>query len=187
MTRTINILDSYIEGSARDRAEIIYSHYCIFPAILEDCKTRLFYEIQAEEQFSRSHRRDELGVRIQKMGQKSEPTAQQAIDNILLEECIDSDDCLNLSKQISMETQAYLNRKHRALVVMREEYTAFDRHLYTLSPEEQRIMIPLLKHSKDYIQLSDEIGISIEALRKKASRIHKDLIADMADYLVDRI
>lgn len=64
MAKTINILDSYEEGSARDRAELIYSHYCSFTGILDDCKTKLIYEIQAEEQFSRSHHRDELGVRI---------------------------------------------------------------------------------------------------------------------------
>ena len=61
MAKTINILDSYEEGSARDRAELIYSHYCSFIGILDDCRMKLIYEIQAEEQFNRSHYRDELG------------------------------------------------------------------------------------------------------------------------------
>lgn len=75
----------------------------------------------------------------------------------------------------------------RVLVVMREEFAAFDKHLYTLMPEEQRIIIPLLNHSKNYNQLSDETGISLEALRKRASRIHKDFIEDMTAYFIDKI
>ena len=187
MAKTINILDSYGEGSAKDRAELIYSHYCSFTGILDDCKTKLIYEIQAEEQFSRSQHRDELGVRIQNLGHHSDQTAQQAISNVMLEESIDGKGSINFSNLIPKETQERLQKKHRVLVVMREEFEAFDKHLYTLMPEEQQIIIPLLKHSKDYNQLSDETGISLDALRKKASRIHKDFIDDMTDYFIDKI
>ncbi len=187
MAKTINILDSYEEGSARDRAELIYSHYCSFTGILDDCKTKLIYEIQAEEQFSRSHHRDELGVRIQNLGHHSDPTAQQAVNNVILEESIDGSSAINLSNLIPKEAQERIKRKHRVLVVMREEFAAFDKHLYTLMPEEQRIIIPLLNHSKNYNQLSDETGISLEALRKRASRIHKDFIEDMTAYFIDKI
>ena len=187
MAKTINILDSYEEGSARDRAELIYSHYCSFTGILDDCKTKLIYEIQAEEQFSRSHHRDELGVRIQNLGHHSDPTAQQAVNSVILEESIDGSGAINLSNLIPKEAQERIKRKHKVLVVMREEFAAFDKHLYTLMPEEQRIIIPLLNHSKNYNQLSDETGISLEALRKRASRIHKDFIEDMTAYFIDKI
>lgn len=187
MARTINILDLYEDGSAKDRAELIYSHYCSFTGILDDCKTKLIYEIKAEEQFSRSQHRDELGVRIQNLGTHSDRVAQEAIDNVMLEEGINGKGSINFSNLIPKETQERLKRKHRVLVVMREEYEAFDKHLYTLMPEEQNIIIPLLKHSKDYNQISVETGISLETLRKRASRIHKDFIEDMADYFIDRI
>lgn len=187
MAKTINILDSYEEGSARDRAELIYSHYCSFTGIFDDCKTKFIYEIQAEEQFSRSHHRDELGVRIQNLGHHSDPTAQQAVNNVILEESIDGSSAINLSNLIPKEAQERIKRKHRVLVVMREEFAAFDKHLYTLMPEEQRIIIPLLNYSKNYNQLSDETGISLEALRKRASRIHEDFIEDMTAYFIDKI
>lgn len=145
------------------------------------------YEIQAEEQFSRSHHKDELGVRIQNLGHHSDPTAQQAVNNVILEESIDGSSAINLSNLIPKEAQERIKRKHRVLVVMREEFAAFDKHLYTLMPEEQRIIIPLLNHSKNYNQLSDETGISLEALRKRASRIHKDFIEDMTAYFIDKI
>ncbi|MBR4733651.1 MAG: hypothetical protein IK081_12875 [Lachnospiraceae bacterium] len=84
-----SIYQSYEEGTARDRAELIFKYFCIFAAIIDDCKARLVYEIQAEEQFSRSHNRDELGVRIQKLGHYSDPTAKEAIDKVALEEGIE--------------------------------------------------------------------------------------------------
>ena len=182
-----NFYQSYEEGSAKDRAELIYRHYCSFTGIIDDCKARLIYEIQSEEQFSRSHHRDELGIRIQNLGHYSDPTANKAVNNNTLEERIDGTEQIKISGNISLDVRTKLKRKHHVLIVMREEYNVFDRHLYTLMPEEQRIIIPLLKHSKDYFQLSEETGLSVESLRKKASRIRKSLIEDITSYFIERI
>jgi len=187
MARTNNVIDSYESGSAKDRAELIYTHYCSFEAILSDIKARLIYEIQCEEQFIRSQHKDELGVRIQKFGQHADPTANQAVNNVMLEESIDGDGGLYMSAMLPKETQERLQNKHRVLVVMREEYSAFDKHLKTLIPEEQQIIIPLLKHTKDYTQLSEETGIAIETIRKRVSRIRKEFIEDMTEYFVESI
>ena len=92
-----------------------------------------------------------------------------------------------MSAMIPKETQERLQNKHRVLVVMREEYSAFDKHLKTLIPEEQQIIIPLLKHTKDYTQLSEETGIAIETIRKRVSRIRKEFIEDMTEYFVESI
>lgn len=187
MARTNNVIDSYESGSAKDRAELIYSHYCSFEAILNDIKARLIYDIQCEEQFIRGQHKDELGVRIQKLGHYSNPTCDEACNNIMLEESIDGSDGIYMSVKLPKATQERFQRKHHVLVVMREEYAAFDRHLYTLMPEEQQIIIPLLKHTKDYTQLSEETGIAIETIRKRVSRIHKEFIEDMTEYFVESI
>lgn len=187
MARTNNVIDSYESGSAKDRAELIYSHYCRFEAILNDIKARLIYDIQCEEQFIRGQHKDELGVRIQKLGHYSNPTCDQAVNNVMLEEGIDGNGGIYMSAKLPKETQERFQRKHHILVVMREEYAAFDQHLYTLEPEEQQIIIPLLKHTKDYTQLSEETGIAIETIRKRVSRIHKEFIEDMTEYFVESI
>ena len=187
MATKINMYESYETGSAKERAELIFSHYCSFNAIMDDCRTRLFYEIQTEEQFSRSRHKDELGVRIQNMGHHSDPTATEAVNNVMLEESIEGNGQLYISNVVPADVKERLERKHYVLMVMREEFSAFDKHLYTLMPEEQKVIIPLLNHSKDYYELADEIGISVETLRKRASRIHKEFIDDMTAYFMERI
>ncbi len=187
MARTNSIFDSYESGSAEDRAELIYKHFCSFEAIIEDIKARLIYDIQVEEQFIRGQHKDELGVRIQRLGGHSDPTANQAVDNVMLKESIDEDGGIYLSTNIPLETRMVFERKHHVINVMKEEYKAFVKHLKTLDPEEQEVLIPLLKHSTDYLKLSEETGVSRDVLRKRVSRLHKEFIEDMTEYFAERI
>jgi hypothetical protein len=44
----VNFYESYGDGTAQERAELIYANYSSFQGIIEDCKMRLIYEIKAE-------------------------------------------------------------------------------------------------------------------------------------------
>ena len=182
-----NIYQSYERGTAKDRAELLYKNYCSFAGIIDACKARLIYEIRSEEQFCESHNRNGLGIHIIKPGQINDPTATEAINNVSLEEKIDGKELLALGRHIASDTQTRLKRKHQVLVAMREEYNVFDKYLYSLMPEEQRIIIPLLKHAKDYYQLASENGLTVETVRKRASRIHQSIITEMAACFIERI
>ena len=187
MARTNSIYDSYESGSAQERAELIYKHFCSFEAIIEDIKERLIYDIQVEEQFIRGQHKDELGVRIQRLGGHSDPTANEATDNVMLEKSADGEGDIYLSIKLPLETQMLFERKYHVIKMMRQEYKAFVKHLHALEPEEQEVIIPILKHSKDYLALSEETGISRDVLRKRVSTLHKEFIEDMAEYYVERI
>ena len=182
-----NFYQKYEEGSARDRAKLIFNHYCSFKGIIEDCEARLIYEIKSEEQFSRSHNRDELGVRIQNLGHHSDPTANEAVSNVLLKESVNGNGQIELNGQVSLDVKLRLERKHHILIVMKEEYNVFDKHLYSLMPEDQKIIIPLLMHSKDYYEIAKDFGQSIECIRKRASRIRRSFIEDITSYFVEKI
>ena len=120
-----DLFQSYELGSARERAEIIYENYCSFEAIIEAFRADLLYDIQSEEEFSRSHYRDELGVRIQKLGGYANPTADEAEGNLMLENDVDGTGEIYISGKVAADAQEKLRWKHHVLIVMREEYTCF--------------------------------------------------------------
>ncbi len=52
---------------------------------------------------------------------------------------------------------------------------------------EQEIIIPLLKQEKDYYTLAEEAGVTVPVVRRKASRIHCELISYMENYFVEKL
>ncbi|SCY11515.1 hypothetical protein [Butyrivibrio sp. INlla14] len=181
-----NFCKTYGEATARDRAELIYSHYSSFLGIIEDCKARLIYEIKAEKEYCRSHHKDDLGVRVQTSIGTSDTTGDEAILNVTLAEQLDSDKLPNL-KGIDLEAQEQFRARHRVIVMMRDEYTAFDKHLYSLSADEQKIIFPVLKHTKDYYQIAQEENITVETVRKRVSRTHKNIIEHFGEIFIERL
>ena len=53
--------------------------------------------------------------------------------------------------------------------------------------KEQELIIPLLKQEKDYYTLAEEAGVSVPVVRRKASRIHCELISYMVNYFVEKL
>ena len=176
MATMVNIYESYGDKSARERSELIYSNYSSFQGIIEDCKMRLIYEIKAEKERKRSNHKDELGVRIQNLGNYSNPTADEAVLDVMLEGAIKG---LN-SAEDDLSDPALVQefkRREYVIVMMADEYSSFKRHLHALSVKEQELIIPLLKQEKDYYTLAEEAGVSVPVVRRMASRIHCELIS----------
>ncbi len=67
---------------------------------------------------------------------------------------------------------------------MKKDYHRFNMQLRKLEPSDREIMIPFLNREKDYIQLSDEQGITIASMRTRVYRIRKDMIEELAHNLV---
>lgn len=55
------------------------------------------------------------------------------------------------------------------------------------SVKEQEIIIPLLKQVKDYYTLAEEAGVTVPEVRRKASRIHCELISYMENYFIEKL
>lgn len=176
----------YGEASARERAELIYANYRTFPGKIEDCKASLIYSIKAEKQRYRSNHKDETGIRVQTSVGNSDPTGDEATFNVTLEEQLESNRMLDL-RGIDAAEQDIFRRRHRVIAMMRDEYTAFDRHLYSLSIDEQKIIIPVLTHTKDYFSIAEERCIAVESVRKRVSRIHKDIIDYFGEIFIEKL
>ena len=106
---------------------------------------RLIYEIKAEKERKRSNHKDKLGVRIQNLGNYSNPTADEAVLDVMLEGAING---LNSAEDALSDPALVQEFKQReyVIVMMADEYASFRRHLHALSVKEQEIIIPLLKH-----------------------------------------
>lgn len=78
-------------------------------------------------------------------------------------------------------------RREYVIVMMADEYASFRRHLHALSVKEQEIIIPLLKQEKDYYTLTEEAGVTVPVVRRKASRIHCELISYMENYFIEKL
>lgn len=184
--KKVNFYENYGDKSARERAKLIYSNYSSFQGIIEDCKMRLIYEIKAEKERRRSNHKDELGVRIQNMGNYSNPTADEAVLDVMLEGAING---LNSAEDALSDPALVQEFKRReyVIVMMADEYASFRRHLHALSVKEQEIIIPLLKQEKDYYTLAEEAGVTVPVVRRKASRIHCELISYMENYFIEKL
>ena len=180
MATKVNFYENYGDKSARERAELIYSNYSSFQGIIEDCKMRLIQERR------RSNHKDELGVRIQNLGNYSNPTADEAVLDVMLEGAING---LNSAEDALSDPALVQEFKRReyVIVMMADEYASFRRHLHALSVKEQEIIIPLLKQEKDYYTLAEEAGVTVPVVRRKASRIHCELISYMENYFIEKL
>lgn len=186
MATKVNFYENYSDKSARERAELNYSNYSSFQGIIEDCKMRLIYEIKAEKERRRSNHKEELGVRIQNLGNYSNPTADEAVLDVMLEGVING---LNSAEDALSDPALVQEFKRReyVIVMMADEYASFRRHLHALSVKEQEIIIPLLKQVKDYYTLAEEAGVTVPEVRRKASRIHCELISYMENYFIEKL
>ena len=166
MATKVNFYECYGDGTARERAELIYSNYSSFQGIIEDCKMRLIYEIKAEKERKRSNHKDELGVRIQNLGNYSNPTADEAVLDVMLEGALNG---LNSAEDALSDPALVQEFKRReyVIVMMADEYASFKRHLHALSVKEQELIIPLLKQEKDYYTLAEESGVTVPVVRRK--------------------
>lgn len=105
----------------------------------------------------------------------------------MLEQDVDGTGEIHISGKVAVDAREKLRRKHHVLIVMREEYAYFEKHINALKPKEKQIILPLLNDSKDHFQLAQEFGVNVETIRKRASRIHKEVIEYMGTNFRERI
>jgi hypothetical protein len=86
-----NLLSSYRMADPEGRLEIMLANYHVFPKMIRKMEKKTKYKIKAEKEYVRSHNRGELGVRVQ-TSNLSDITADEAIDNVMLEEALKTGD-----------------------------------------------------------------------------------------------
>ncbi|WP_026505223.1 hypothetical protein [Butyrivibrio sp. NC3005] len=74
------LVDSYGIGSAKERFDLIYENYSVFPQLVDCFEIGLFNTILNENEYNRRAKNNaDLGVRVQ-TSNKSDPTAKMAVE-----------------------------------------------------------------------------------------------------------
>ena len=132
------LVDRYGESNPHERFMLIYKNYEVFLNLVESYEAGLFNRILYEREYNlRAKKGEDLGIRIQ-TNRISDPTARQAIENLLIREVIEEEkDSGNILKDTDDP------EKHRrdiiTLHMMRREYEVFDKSLKALSGRDYRI------------------------------------------------
>lgn len=182
MNTKAKITINYGKCSPLERANLIYINYASFEGIIRCFKEDLINDIQAEQQYIRRSSQGDLGVRVQGSGITSDPTLCQAtnfvmIEKLILDENLTEDE---LEELLDCENLIY---RYQTLYLMKKDYRRFNLQLGKLEPTDKKIMIPYLNGEKDYDQLSNEYGITIDSMRKRVYRIRKDMITELSQNL----
>ncbi len=117
---------------------LIYKNYEVFLKLIESYEIGLFNRILYEREYNlRAKKGEDIGIRI-KTNRVSDPTARQAIENILIREAIEE---ANDSGNILKDTDNPQKHKRDILTLqmMRREYEVFDTNLKSLPGNEFRI------------------------------------------------
>ena len=102
-----NIVEQYADSDVGERIDILIKYYPNFIHLVEGFERNLSFIIKQEKEMKRRSAVGELGVRVQ-TSHLSDPTAREAIDNIMIEQAIKNGDL----SEIIAELDEDLQREH---------------------------------------------------------------------------
>ena len=186
MSTGANIYQMYGKCSSKERIDLIYTNYSQFEGIIKGCEAKLIYEIEAEQEYNRQSRKGDLGVRIQNIGHYSDKTANQAVAYVMLEQEVDLDELSDSALKDVVNKTEFI-QKHRVLRMMRMEYRCFNGQLQMLSRENQKIILPYLRHEKNTWNVAEELQVPFETAKKRIYRIRKQIVTGLLDEFVEKL
>ena len=75
------IVEKYDQSDPEERVNIICKNYMNFIGIIDGCIAKLCHQIICDKEFTMRSDRDELGIRIQRLGGYSDPTCREAMSS----------------------------------------------------------------------------------------------------------
>ena len=168
------LVDRYGESNPHERFMLIYKNYEVFLRLVESYETGLFNRILYEREYNlRTKNGEDLGIRIQ-TNRISDPTARQAIENMLIREAIEE---ANDSGNILKDTDD--PEKHRrdisTLRMMRREYEVFDKSLKALSGRDYRITYRYIHKEQKLEKIAEEEDMAYQSIKNLIAATRKTL------------
>ena len=176
-----NIVRRYAKSEPVERIDIICAHYENFTSIIDSFEVGVFHLISCEKAYNRQKRKGDLGVRIQYGKGHSDPTAKQAVENVMIKEAIRGCD---FSGDLLKDTENAEEHRRDILTIqmMREEFDVFDAHLRALKRKEYRMMHSYLIGEKEMQDIADEEHMLCESARNKISKTKKQLTLEVLPF-----
>lgn len=174
------LIDDYARTDAKGRVNIILTHFKNFMSILEGLEEGLKFLIINERRMAKQRNSCDPGVRIQKSG-ISDPTAEMAIESVMLSELIRKGD---ISKEIgNIDNRDLYCREAETLRNMREDYHLVRSQIKTLPWNDYTVLKRYLMGNHDLDSLSCEIDCTYEAAKSRLRRAKKKVRNSTIFYL----
>ena len=122
MREEANIVEQYADADTSGRIDILIKYYPNFLRLVEGYEQSLSYIIKQEKEYKHRAARGDLGVRVQ-TSEISDPTAREAIDNIMIMDAIRSGDLKSIIRDLDEEVM----QLHETEVLIPERRSALER------------------------------------------------------------
>lgn len=182
MKCNVNMVERYAESEVEERVKIIMQNYPNFIPFIEGYEKTLVIIIAQEKEYRRKQMHADLGVRVQTSG-VSDPTARQAIDNVMIMDAIRNGDIDGISKDLDEEMRSMHEMEIKTLQNMRQDYEIFRDTFHVLDPSMADVFERYLKCGRKTEKLAYDLDMKPETLRSQVCRSKKTLDMEFASRL----
>ena len=176
-----DILRSYRSMDAEGRLAIMLGNYAVFPKIIRRAEKKIQYKIKTEQEYLRSHSRDELGVRVQTSG-TSDPTFNEASTNIIIEDALKTGE-INKGLLRGIKDAAVYEEDIRTISNMRMDFELLEEIIEDLTEEDSKILKQYLVDGRLFKEIADDEGRTYEAIKKRMERIRAQIRDEILECL----
>lgn len=170
----INI-DRYAGVEPSEQFDFLYENFSVLREMLQDYREDLIKEVIEQKTYNRKSKNGELGIRIQVSMGISNPTMNQAIENVTIAQAID-EGWLDEDFFEDTDNKQDLIMKITSYHSLSRDFETFTSKLGTMRPKDQSILRPYLLRQKSMDDLADDMGIDYRSAVKHVYRIKKRLI-----------
>ncbi len=173
-------IKKYANADVNGRMEIILKNYPRFMQMVDGYEQCLSIIIRTEREYNRSKKNGDLGVRVQTSG-VSDPTAKQAIENVMIQEAIRAGDIETALK----DTDDY--ERHaveiKTLVNMREDYQILSNQFLFLADDEGKLFSDYICKRRSVPVIAEDEGVAYETMRWRLKGIRKLVKKNASEFL----
>lgn len=176
-----DILRSYRSMDAEGRLSIMLGNYAVFPKIIRKAEKKIQYKIKLEQEYLRSHSRDELGVRVQKSG-TSDPTFNEAASNIIIENALKTGE-IDKGLLKGIKDASVYEEEIRTISNMRMDFELLEYIIENLEESDSKIIKQHLVEGRLFKEIADDEGRTYEAIKKRIERIRTEIREEILECL----
>lgn len=177
-----NIVELYADADVSQRIDILIRFYPNFMRLVEGFEQSLSFIIKEEKAYKHRQAKGDLGVRVQTSG-TSDPTAREAIDNIMIMDAIRSGNLSDITRELDAEVMQLHEMEVKTLQDMKEDYSILQSSFYYLEPDAADTFVKYLECGRKTEKLAYELDIKPEALKMQMCRVKKTIVEQTAGIL----
>ena len=171
-------IGEYINKSPRERASILLRNYKDFKKYRERYKRNAVSLMAAMREYSLRPSDEDLGIRVQTTGGTSNITASKALERVCLEWCFED---MKVSKEMFPDPYelSLISTAVYEWDLMKKEYGILVRFIDIMKPQDRKIYLPYIRREKSVADLTHELCLEWESVRKRLYRIRKKLLKEV--------